>query len=542
MSDAPRKVKRGCVLVPKPDEDRSAPFLVRLARDQRGNTLMLVAAALIPIIGMVGAGIDIGRGYMTKTRLQQACDAGVLAGRRMQADGNYGSAARQEAANYFSFNFPQGVFGTSASNFTTREGSAGAIEGTAQTTLPTTIMSMFGYKEFNFTVTCAAKLDIANTDVMFVLDATNSMNCPATTGVYCANGNNNGVEASDSRIAAVREATESFHAILEGAKGPGTRIRYGFVPYNISVNVRDVLPSSYIVDRWTYNSRESAGSGRWTHKARTFDVSSFKTGAPVRNPAGSGDVTWNGCVEEPDTVAASSFSSIPGGAYDMDIDLKPNSDATRWRPMWPDVVYDRPANSTSASYTTAQSNPRSALGTQYIVTACPIAASRLAERSSGDVAGYVSRLNAAGNTYHDVGIMWGARLLSPTGMFAASNSSAPNGYPIHRHIIFLTDGEPHPRYYDYAAYGLEHLDHRVAGGPYDDNTLTERHVDRFSAICEAIKAKNISIWVISFGLPTNGTMRDCADPDKSFEANSASELKEQFERIATRIAQLRLDR
>ena len=50
-----------------------------LLRDRRGNALILTAAAIIPVIGIIGSSVDIGRAYMAKTRLQQACDAGVLA-------------------------------------------------------------------------------------------------------------------------------------------------------------------------------------------------------------------------------------------------------------------------------------------------------------------------------------------------------------------------------------------------------------------------------------------------------------------------------
>ena len=53
--------------------------LSRLARDRSGNTLAMVAAAIAPILAMVGSGIDMGRSYLSETRLQQACDAGVLA-------------------------------------------------------------------------------------------------------------------------------------------------------------------------------------------------------------------------------------------------------------------------------------------------------------------------------------------------------------------------------------------------------------------------------------------------------------------------------
>ena len=36
-------------------------FIARLARDTAGNTLMIVAAALLPLAAMIGSGIDIGR-------------------------------------------------------------------------------------------------------------------------------------------------------------------------------------------------------------------------------------------------------------------------------------------------------------------------------------------------------------------------------------------------------------------------------------------------------------------------------------------------
>ena len=58
----------------------------KLLRDQRGNAMMLTAAAIIPVIGIVGSAVDIGRAYMAQLRLQQACDAGVLAGRPTERD------------------------------------------------------------------------------------------------------------------------------------------------------------------------------------------------------------------------------------------------------------------------------------------------------------------------------------------------------------------------------------------------------------------------------------------------------------------------
>ena len=65
---------------------RRKGFLTRLARDVRGNTLAIVGAALVPLAGMIGSGVDMSRAYMAKTRLQSACDAAALAGRRVMTE------------------------------------------------------------------------------------------------------------------------------------------------------------------------------------------------------------------------------------------------------------------------------------------------------------------------------------------------------------------------------------------------------------------------------------------------------------------------
>ncbi|WP_337848258.1 pilus assembly protein TadG-related protein [Sphingomonas sp.] len=528
-----------------------------LLADSAGSVLPIGAAALLLLILAIGGGIEFSRYHLVESRMQQACDAAVLAGRKAQTGTNYGDEQKATATDYFNFNMPSGMAGIQSVSFTSTAGNDGAIEGTAKGELPPTLMQIIGFDGFRLQVNCAARLDIANTDVMFVLDSTNSMNCPADAS-YCQNGNNNGVEASGSRIQAVRDATLAFYDILEGAKG-GSQVRYGFLPYNVSVNVGYLLTSNYLVDSANYNSRENeqveicTGSGRrrrcnlvnqWVHKDRTFDVTGYKAGETVSNPAkSSGDSSrWEGCIEERQAVATNDFNPVPADAFDMDIDLAPSSDATRWVPLWPDVVYDRPAGSTSATYDDTNSNNRSALLNYYLTTACPIQASLVAARTRGEMEDYVRDLDASGNTYHDLGMIWGGRLLSPTGMFAAHNTDAPNGFPINRNLIFLTDGEPHPRTWDYGPYGVEHLDFRVVGpnGDYGDTNLTNLHVAKFIANCNSIKAKNITIWVVNFGLPLNDAMTACASPGRAYSAQNAAELRSRFEEIATQIANLRL--
>ena len=87
-------------------------FRRRFAADIAGNTLAIVAASVVPIAGLVGAGIDMSRAYMAQTRLQMACDAGALAGRRVMSGGVFNTTVKNEALKFFRFNFPTGESGT----------------------------------------------------------------------------------------------------------------------------------------------------------------------------------------------------------------------------------------------------------------------------------------------------------------------------------------------------------------------------------------------------------------------------------------------
>ncbi len=117
-----------------------AGVLRRLRSDRAGNVLAIAAVCIPPVLILVGGGVDMSRAYMTQTSLQNACDAGVLAGRRAQAkSGLWGSAEQQKAQKMFSFNFQ----GTSASananttSFTPVNDGGGVVSGTATTTIPT---------------------------------------------------------------------------------------------------------------------------------------------------------------------------------------------------------------------------------------------------------------------------------------------------------------------------------------------------------------------------------------------------------------------
>ena len=137
-------------------------FLTRLRRDVAGNTLAIVAAAMIPLVAMIGSGVDMSRAYMVQSRLQQACDAGVLAGRKEMADGGWNTAAHDAAVDYFEVNFASDYLGTSGVSFTpTNPSGTSNVRGVASVDVPTVIMNFFTIDKLAVAVSCEAKFDVA---------------------------------------------------------------------------------------------------------------------------------------------------------------------------------------------------------------------------------------------------------------------------------------------------------------------------------------------------------------------------------------------
>lgn len=646
----------------------------RLLRDQRGNMMFLTAAAVVPIIGIVGSGVDIGRAYMAELRLQQACDAGVLAGRRAMSGGTYTNYAKGEANKMFNFNYPNDRYSSSNVTFTSVASGTSTVNGTASARLPTALMQIFGYDKFDLAVNCSAKLEISNADIMLVLDVTGSM---ATT--------NSG--DSVNRITALKNATMSFFDTLTTAEVGDGRLRFGVVPYSSSANVGAILyaknpswlsntttlpsreaqppnwinastvnngsatnASAYMVVDWANtgttitkvgsntatssncsnatkaNSASTAnGSSTTTQTGQTtgddqrtttkdvkqayryyeykyvwasskcneqrrqmeyiqtqkqtttedrqqnyiyndysFDVTSAKTGTSLTTTTGdfgaAYSATWGGCVME--RGPASPFAAnatAPSTALDMDVDTAPtSSDETKWKLLIPEISFPRASgpsgtpSSTGTSgvtvdYKNVTKDSSSGNWQRYSKYwgsgwgVCPAAAMKLTTQTASNRATfntYIQSLQPVGGTYHDSGMVWGIRLLSADGMFADENTTAPNSRPIARHIVFMTDGDMSANMGNLGFQGYEWTSKRVGGT--DDATQTARHNNRFLQLCEKAKAKNITIWVVSFGVALNTQMTTCATADKAYAATNATQLNQNFQSIARQISKLRL--
>ncbi|HEU4820841.1 MAG TPA: pilus assembly protein [Qipengyuania sp.] len=294
----------------------------------------------------------------------------------------------------------------------------------------------------------------------------------------------------------------------------------------------------------------------WTYRPVTYDVSAFKTGgtvtfatstqsdytAPGVGPytpvelmatADAGDLntssfTWNGCLEERDTVAATNFAPIPSGAIDLNWLVGGTTDATRWRPIMDRLTYNRGQSNNVTTTQTVGSASHS----------CPTARMRnLNAMTQAQFDTYIDSLTPVGATYLDIGMVWGMRLIAPQGMFGARNLTGPNGGQISRHIIFMTDGALDPSETSVSSYGLEVVSKRITGNTGESTDTL--HSRRFKALCDGMRG-TVSIWAIGFGTSITGNLTNCADPNRAFEAANATQLDAAFTAIARDIADLRL--
>lgn len=268
----------------------------RLADSRTGNTIPIVASALVPLLGVIGASVDVGSAYMVKSQLRAAVDAAALAGGTVTGD----TARRnEEIEKYFKANFPDGYMGTTQTRFDISPEEAPDpldadtvnLRVEAAVKLPTFFLRIFGDNLADFDLNAEAEVATGKKfnalEAILVLDNTGSMSSSA------------GGKGSKSRIQALREAAKTFvDTVYAGDPEAHSSIAIGMIPYTTTVNTGWLIKDQYI------------------HKMSPFTDS---------RPSYSNPLRWAGCIESaytvqdldtPDTVmdqqAYDTNAAIPG--------------------------------------------------------------------------------------------------------------------------------------------------------------------------------------------------------------------------------------
>lgn len=494
-----------------------------LLRDKGGNAMLIMTAATVPLAGMVGGAVDLSRAYLVKSRMQQACDAGALAGRKSMAGNVLADADKTEAYRFFFYNFPNNTMGsetltqdsaTAANRVIATKTSDNQLQMDATTTVPTSLLRVMNVADIRVTVRCEAEEYYVNTDLMFVLDTTGSMNCAIGAAISCAATS----EASNSKMLNMRNAIKKLYEDLIPARdalsAKSLRLRIGFVQYSQNVNVGKLLyakNSTYLRNPYQYYNSSRVLKTAYNHSASWFNS------------------TWEGCIEERETTTSLTASSttIPTGAYDLDMVTLPTNDATRWAPADPDQEQSEDTGAATSE-------------------ACPKAAKHLQEWPTESVFdSHVDTITKGeGRTHHDSGIIWGTRMIADVGVFGDQNPNIYNQVKVAKTIVFMTDGymDISPNYY--TAYGVPASAGRTAAKSSSETTLEAIHEKRFSLMCSRAKEMGIDIWVVGI-LPSGSTistaMQNCATTtSQAITVGNATELAAAFKRISDKVGNLRL--
>jgi Flp pilus assembly protein TadG len=245
--------------------------VTRRITGESGQVMVIMAGALIALIGVVGIVLDAGIHLEQRRQLQNAVDAAAHAGAQMLPDT---SLAADRANQYFDLNRPTGGPSNLNITFPTAEHEQIEIEGTLE--VGYTFLSLFGKTTSTVSARAVAGADL--TDLELVLDRSGSMcrdshyltsNCPApppahepmTSVKNAANGFADRFEPGYTRIGLVSFATNSTVDLTASADfGPGSALETAVdnIYPSGSTNIGDAIEDARIDVMNGVNTRADA--------------------------------------------------------------------------------------------------------------------------------------------------------------------------------------------------------------------------------------------------------------------------------------------
>tara|TARA_X000000950_G_scaffold140658_1_gene174552 strand:- start:2255 stop:3871 length:1617 start_codon:yes stop_codon:yes gene_type:complete len=511
--------------------------------------IAILFALMAPlVIGAGGMAIDYAMAYLVQQRLMQALDSSALAA---AATSSEESVIRQKVKQFFQVNFPNNRIGDTFDPVITVVDNEVHVQGSAQ--YQTMFLGIIGVHTIDVAAETTVQREVQGLEVVLVLDNTGSM-------------------SSNNNIGTLRQASKNFVNILyDSARNPSS-IKVGMVPYSSSVRIGryglgknpdgtqyadgDVfvnLPEdmSYTTDYTSYDwfgcvvehnpngyetgaSYVSGSKGQlWRDSANNLDGHGWDPSKGNNDPydydvlddyEGPWDVYSYGRIIRGGGDSTSQRCSDMGSSYSNSSSRCSNCTSTK--NVWTYYGWQERSGYCADEYCFCSLRSGSG-GTNRN---CPNAYIQPLVSDRAKLLDHVDTMTANGFTYGNIGMAWGARLLSPAAPFEEGADWTDKYW--RKAIIMMTDGN-NTMENTYSAYWATNK-HNVSVSDLND---------RFEETCTALKEKGVTIYTVTFSSGINDTTKDyykrCASAQEQyFDAPTQEELIQVFERISRELSQL----
>lgn len=447
----------------------------KIINQYRKATLGVVAVWFgmsIPlVVTAVGVSVDLGQSYLVKERLSQALDAAALAAATLSTDDV--AVIEQKVNDFVDANYPPDKVGFTMD--VNVENNADILYVNATARLETSFMKVAGVETIDVFAESEVTKEVKSIEVALVMDVTGSM-------------------ATNNNIGTLRTAATNFVDTMFDRVKDINQIKIGLVPFSSSVNVGPY------------------GLGK-TPTNLTYDTAFVSN--PYNLQYSSTDTTkWMGCILEGDYPLDIEDHEGPWKMYrycrNEDGSVIPGCDTSY--------------NSTTKKYTAKREQ-------NYLCPRTPITP---LTNNKSELKTSISTLQASGNTYINVGLVWGYRMLSPE--FPLSEGESWNNEDWTKAIILMTDGVNTMHNY-YSVYG-----------PTASHSITPSDLDnRMLDVCDDLKSKKVLIYTITFDAGVNAYTKSlfeqCAtQPSMWYHAPTQAKLIEVYQTIAKELANLHISK
>lgn len=495
---------------------------------QTVGAIAIMFALMAPVIvGSAGMALDFANAYLVQQRLAQALDAAALAAAASSTD--EGMIA-QKVRQFFEANYPDEKLGITFEPEVIVDGDQIYVTGRAS--YDTYFMNLIGIAYIEVDAATTVQREVQGLEVALVLDNTGSM-------------------STNDNIGRLRNATRSFINIMFAAASNPDHVRIGLVPYSNAVNVgryglgRNPDGSVYgdgtvfvtLPSGVNYTTNRSSGTGWYGCVVEHRRSGYFSTATHVNNSFGQlwrNGTSWSGHGWNPAITTNDPY----------DYDTLDNHEAP-----WDIYMFGRVINQgqqcTGSGFSSSRcsncTGSNSTCASTYCYcrhstpnTGCPHASIMPISSDQTALLAHVDRMQAEGNTLGNIGMAWGARLISPEPPFTEGNPWDSEYWK--KAIIMMTDGD-NTLNGTYSSYWFTNK----------NNMSATKFDTRFSETCEDLKDKGVLIYTIVFSqgggvsTATKNRYQACATSEEQYiEATDADALQDAFEQIARELSNLHI--